>query len=156
MDNYLNVIDGEIMDGNVDYDAKIQKVPVSQEYYNLWQEDNRKVIYQDGAIIENPNYEEEKRQEYELNWDLDFFNTSLGWVRRKVMVQGTGETRDFLYDMKPNLTVGDPIITYDKPDFITQFEPIQHRDKIVTEQFLLECRQQIALDFYGVIPNEER
>lgn len=155
MENYLNVVDGMIIDGNIDYDERIQKIYVSDEIYNLWKEDNRKVIYQNGEIIENPNYEEEKRQEYEQMWLSDFFQTSLGWIRRKVMVQATGETRDFLYDMKPNLTVGDAIITYDKPDFVTQFEPIQHRDKIVTEQFLQDCRIQIALDFYGAIPDGE-
>lgn len=152
MENYLNVIDGFIMDGNIDYDEKIQKVYVSDEIYRLWQSDPRKVIYQDGAIIENPNYEEEKRQEFEQIWNISFFNTSLGWVKRKVMVQATGETRDFLYDMKPNLNLGDPIITYDKPDFVETFEPIQHRDRFVTEQFLNECKTQIALDFYGTIP----
>lgn len=155
MENYLNVVDGMIIDGNIDYDELVQKYYVSDELYNMWKEDNRKVIYKDGEIMENPNYEEEKRQEYEQMWTMDFFQTSLGWVRRKVMVQATGETRDFLYDMKPNLSIGDPIITYDKPDFTTSFEPIQHRDRVVTEQFLAECRAQIALDFYGVLPNGE-
>lgn len=148
-ENFVNVANGMIIDANINYDDIIQQFPISEELLNEWQEDNRKVIYMNGEIIENPNYEEEKRQEYELNWNINFFETSLGWVRRKVMVQATGETRDFLYDMKPNLSVGDPIITYDKPDFVETFEPIQHRDRIVTEQFLNECKMQIAKDFYG-------
>ena len=153
MENYLNVVDGMIIDGNINYDERIQKIYVSDEIYNLWQEDARKVIYQDGEIIINPNYEEEKRQEFEQMWRLEFFETSLGWIRRKVMMQTTGETKDFLFDIKPNLSIGDPIISYDKPDFITKFEPVQHRDRLVNEQFLSECKARIALDFYGVIPS---
>lgn len=152
MNNFLNVVDGMIIDGNINYDERIQRIYVPDELYNMWLEDNRKVIYQNGEIIVNPNYEEEKRQEYEQDWFANFFETSLGWIRRKVMVQATGETRDFLYDMKPNLSIGDPIITYDKPDFIETFEPVQHRDRIVTEQFLQECKTQIAKDFYGELP----
>ena len=153
MDNFLNVVDGMIIDGNIDYDERIQKIYVPDDIYELWQEDNRKVIYQDGEIIVNPNYEEEKRQEYEQMWAFDFFETSLGWVRRKVMVQATGETRDFLYDMKPSLEIGAPIITYEKPDFTTSFEPVQHRNVIVTAQFLQECKNQIFKDFYGENPD---
>ena len=153
MDNFVNVVNGMIIDANINYDDVIQQYPISEELLNEWQEDNRKVIYMDGEIIENPNYEEEKRQEYNEIWNMNFFQTSLGWVRRKVMIQATGETMDFLYDIKPNLSVGDPIITYDKPDFVETFEPVQHRDRIITEEFLLECKRQIALDFYGSIPN---
>lgn len=153
MSNYLNVCNGMIIDANIDYDELVQKYYVSDELYNMWLEDNRKVIYKDGEIIENPNYEEEKRQEYEQYWRIGFFETSLGWVKRKVMVQGTGETRDFLYDMKPSLKVGTPIITYNKPDFITEFIPTQNRNVLVTEQFLSECENQIYKDFYGENPD---
>lgn len=153
MTNYLNVCNGMIIDANIDYNELVQKYYVSDELYQKWMEDNRKVIYKDGEIVENPNYEEEKRQEYENAWKFEFFETSLGWIRRKVMVQGTGETRDFLYDMKPSLTIGAPIITYSKPDFVKEFEPIQHRNVFVTEQFLKDCQNQIYKDFYGENPD---
>jgi len=152
--HYFNVCNNMIIDYDIDYSDLVQQYPTSQEMIDKWKEDNRKVIFMDNEIIDNPNYEEEKQEEYERMWREDFFNTSLGWVRRKVMVQATGETRDFLYDMKPNLSIGDPIITYEKPDFVESFEPIQHRDRVVTEQFLIECKQQIAIDFYGEIPQQ--
>ena len=151
-EHYFNVCNNMIIDYDIDYNDLVKQYPTTQEMIDKWQEDQRKVIFMDNEIIDNPNYEEEKRQEYEDLWKYQFFNTSLGWVRRKVMIQATGETRDFLYDVKPNLSVGDPIITYEKPDFVENFEPIQHRDRIVTEQFLNECKAQIALDFYGEIP----
>ena len=41
---------------------EIQNVEVTEEVYNAFIEDNDKYIYSDGEIVENPNYEEVKRQ----------------------------------------------------------------------------------------------
>lgn len=38
----------------------IQNIEVSEEVYNSYIQDNDRYIYKDGAIIENPDYEEEK------------------------------------------------------------------------------------------------
>lgn len=72
----------------------------------------------------------------------EFFNTSLGLVRRNVTMQN-GETRDFLFDIKPTLQVGVPIITYNT-------DGTQNIGVLVTEEFLNECDRQIYKDFYGV------
>ena len=74
----------------------------------------------------------------------EFFNTSLGYVKRKVEMT-TGDVRDFLFDIKPTLAVGVPIITYNA-------NGTQNRDVLVTQDFLDECDRQIYFDFYGVYP----
>lgn len=42
--------------------GNIQDIEVSEEVYNAYLQDQDRYIYQDGAIIENPDYEETKRQ----------------------------------------------------------------------------------------------
>lgn len=75
------------------------------------------------------------------NFQRQFFNTSLGYVRRKPYVKGTGEYKDFLSDIVSGLKVGDTVLTYTaegKQQIVT-----------VTEQFIAECVHQYNLDFYG-------
>ena len=61
---FANIRNEKIVDFNCNYlDEDIIKVETSENIYNAWQEDRAKVIYQDGKIILNPNYEERKRQE---------------------------------------------------------------------------------------------
>lgn len=79
--------------------------------------------------------------EEEKKFEKEFFNTSLGYVRRKVSMK-TGETKDFLADILPVLEVGVQILTYDKE--------LKQYKKQVTEAFIGECKQQILKDFYGV------
>lgn len=77
----------------------------------------------------------------------EFFNTSLGYVKRQVTM-ATGDVRDFLFDIKPTLQVGVPIITYN-------LDGTQNRGVLVTEQFLKECEKQVYYDFYGTMPTTE-
>ncbi len=77
----------------------------------------------------------------------EFFNTSLGYVKRQVTM-ATGDVRDFLCDIKPTLQVGVPIITYN-------LDGTQNRGVLVTEQFLKECEKQVYYDFYGIMPVED-
>lgn len=79
--------------------------------------------------------EEQKREEF----FKEFFNTSLGWVRRKVSMK-TGETKDFLADILPILQVGIPILTYTIDG--------EQNKVLVTEEFIEECKQQVFNDFY--------
>ena len=66
-----------------------------------------------------------------------------------------GSTKDFLTDILPLLQVGVPIISYDKPDFTTDEIPAQNTDKLVTEEFINECKQQVLKDFYGAAGSGE-
>ena len=96
----------------------------------------------------------EERQE---SFNREFFNTSLGYVRRKVTMKD-GSQRDFLSDLLPVISMGiqsgQPvnIITYNTPDFsedITDWEQYQEV-KTVTPQFVQECFMQLSNDF-GVV-----
>lgn len=92
----------------------------------------------DGTV--NPNYEEEKQEEIEKQFEIDFFNTSLGYVRRNVTMKN-GSHKDFLADILPILQVGIPILTYTKDG--------RQNKVLVTEKFIEECKQQVVKDFYG-------
>ena len=100
---------------------------------------------------------EKQMQEREKQFNKDFFNTSLGYVRRKVSM-ATGETKDFLSDLLPTISMGvqmgQPvtIITYNKPDFtqkITDWTAFQNV-QTVTAQFVQECFMQLSNDFKPV------
>ena len=100
-------------------------------------------IVQDGQIvIDDERPQKLRRAEFERQ----FFNTSLGWVSKKVHMQN-GEVWDFLKDIKPNLKVGAPIITYTPNENYTDLQ--QNRNIVVTDEFLSECEQQILKEFYG-------
>ena len=132
----------------------VENLEVSEELYNLFIEAPEKYIYSDGEIVDNPNYEAEQAQARENAFNEEFFNTSLGYIRREVTMKD-GATKAFLTDILPLLQVGIPIISYDKPDFTTTDLPIQNTNKIVTEEFINECKQQVLRDFYGVETERE-
>ena len=90
--------------------------------------------------------EEEKEEQRQERFRKEFFNTSLGWVSRKVHMQD-GSIKDFLTDILPLLQENVPIITYN-------IDGTQNKDVMVTEQFLGECKQQVLIDFYGAMQNE--
>ena len=96
-------------------------------------------------------------KEREKQFNKDFFNTSLGYIRRKVSM-ATGETKDFLSDLLPTISMGvqmgSPvqIIAYDKPDFtqeITDWTVFQNV-QTVTAGFVQECFLQLSNDFKPV------
>ena len=96
-------------------------------------------------------------KELEEQFNKDFFQTSLGYVRRKVSM-ATGETKDFLSDLLPTISMGvqmgQPvtIITYNKPDFtqeITDWTAFQN-EQTVTAKFVQECFLQLSNDFKPV------
>ena len=104
-------------------------------------EDKLFYVIENGKLIPNSNYQEDKQKQQEALFNQSFFNTSLGYVRRKVTMQD-GTTRDFLADILALLQVGVPVITYNKD--LTQ------NKVIVTKDFINECKQQMLADFYGV------
>lgn len=95
------------------------------------------------------------------DFEKEFFNTSLGWIRRKVNM-ADGSTKDFLSDLLPTISMAVQmgtsvnIIAYDKPDFtkeITDWTPYQHIE-VVTPQFLQECFMQLSNDFLPINTEE--
>ena len=82
----------------------------------------------------------EKQQE---KFAQEFFNTSLGYVSRKVHMKD-GTIKDFLSDILPLLQVDVPIITYN-------IDGTQNVGVLVTVEFIEECKQQVLIDFYGAM-----
>ena len=121
-------------------------------YYVCYQEN-----YTDGTI--NENLENERIQVKQTQFNQEFFLTSLGYIRRKVSMS-TGETKDFLSDLLPVISMGIqsgqtvPIITYSLPDFTqeltTEYLESLQSVKNVTAQFVQECFLQLSNDFMPV------
>ncbi len=137
-------------------------IEVSEEIYNNAQQYGfNYYIYSSGEIILNPNYEQEQVEKRQSNFETEFFNTSLGWIRRQVNM-ANGSTKDFLSDLFPSILAGfnmgqaTPIITYTLPDFTHDIEDwtIYQEQKTVTAQFMQDCFNQLSADFGAVSENE--
>lgn len=143
---HANVRNNQIIDFNSKYlDEDILRVETSEEIYAVWCADKKRVIYKEGEIIINPDYEAEKQAELIEQFNKEFFNTSLGYIRRKVTMKD-GSSKDFLTDIVPLLQVGVQIITYS----LNGAELTQNTGVTVTEQFINECKKQVFNDFYGI------
>lgn len=139
-------------------------VEVSEMLYNAVIADRQandgqsvKYIYSDGDIVINPEYEQQQALKREEQFKKDFFETSLGYIRRKVSMK-TGETKDFLTDLLPSIAMAVNslqtvnIIAYNEPDFtqdITDWESLQVMMP-ATPQFIQECFNQVSKDFTGI------
>ena len=94
----------------------------------------------------------------EQQFERDFFETSLGWIRRQVSMSD-GTRRDFLSDLFPAIAIaantGIPVmvLAYNKPDDfseeITNWTQYQHNE-IVTAHFLQECMTRLQNDFIPI------
>ena len=151
------VIQPEIIDPETQ--AVIQEKIIEQReenhptYYAL--EVYEKLV--DGEVIDNSDeYKQEQIKFKQEEFNKEFFLTSLGYIRRKVSMS-TGETKDFLSDLLPVISMGIqsgqtvPIITYSLPDFTQELtkeylESLQ-TVKNVTAQFVQECFLQLSNDF---------
>lgn len=99
----------------------------------------------DGSV--NANYAKE-------DFEKNFFNTSLGWVRR-IITNANGTHANFLYDILPAVTTAVEknllysIIVYDEPDFTEEVIDWTEYQRFVyaTPQFIQDCLLQIGNDF---------
>ena len=107
---------------------------------------------EDNKIIFNENWEADEIKAKEDAFNKAFFETTLGYIRREVTMQN-GTTKTFLTDMLPQLVSGFPILAYDKPDFTEDVDMVDYQKQVfVTDEFLLECKNQLIIDFYGFNP----
>lgn len=83
---------------------------------------------------------EEEAEKEDAEFNKQFFNTTLGYVRRAVTMKD-GSVKSFLTDILPMLVVGVPVLVYDRELNQTRVQ--------VTEVFINECKQQLYKDFYG-------
>lgn len=130
---------------------------VTEEVYNSLE----RYIWNGTDVVLNPNYDEEQAEARQAEFLKEFFNTSLGYIRRSVTM-ADGSHKDFLSDLLPVISMGVQagqsvnIITYSMPDFSgpvedwTQYQTV----KAVTPQFIQECFLQLSNDFLGGI-NED-
>ena len=127
-------------------------VEITEEIYN----ELDRYIYSNGEIILDPDYEEKQAQKREAEFRKEFFETSLGWIRRSVNM-ADGSKKDFLSDLLPAISMAlnmgqiVNIITYTLPDFsheITDWT-IYQEIKQVTAKFIQECFTQSRTDFFG-------
>lgn len=158
MDYYIIVEnDGKLEGGQTPCLTEgIISIKVTEEFYNEFNKNREKYIYKNGEIIINPDYEQEQAEKREEQFNKDFFQTSLGYIRRKVSMK-TGETKDFLTDLLPVISLGVQsgqtvsIITYTPPDFTQEevdWESLQTL-KTATPVLIQECFAQLSADFTG-------
>lgn len=91
----------------------------------------------------------------EEQFNKDFFNTCLGYIRRSVNM-ADGSKKDFLSDLLPVIAIGINngnkinVIAYKKPNFKTEVENWEEyqEEKQVTAQFINECFTQLSNDFF--------
>ena len=113
----------------------------------------------DGVLSFVPNYQEIIEKQRKQTFEKEFFETSLGWIRRQVTMKD-GSKKDFLSDLlipiKTGMEIGQDvkIITYKTPDFCIEpnnayFESLQEI-KSVNADFIKECLYQTVEDFGGV------
>jgi hypothetical protein len=113
------------------------------------------------SIVSNP--EEVLEQKRKKEFEGSFFETSLGWIRRKVTMKDNS-VKDFLADLllpiKAGMELGQDveIITYKLPDFTK--EPTEEymkslqENKFATPVFIQECLYQTVKDFRGTEEGE--
>lgn len=155
---YIRVENG-VINGSGEYPCLSEgfiNIEVSQEFYNEFSKNPEKYIYLNEEIVVDPEYIEKEAAKREAQFKKDFFNTSLGWIRRKVSMK-TGETKDFLTDLLPVISLGVQsgqtvnLITYRQPDFtqeIVDWESLQDI-KQANALFIQECFAQVSIDFTG-------
>ena len=110
----------------------------------------------DGQIKLIPNSNDILAQKRQIQFEKEFFRTSLGWIRRKVTMKD-GTTRDFLSDLllpvKAGMELGQivEIITYNTPDFFKEltadYMVSLQEIKQATSEFIRECLFQTVQDF---------
>ena len=147
----ISISTGECVDENI-----ICVEVTEQMYNNAETYGNNYYIYSNNKVVLNPNYEQEQADKRQTDFEKEFFNTSLGWIRRTVTM-ADGGTKDFLSDLLPaismalNMGQAVNIITYKTPDFthdITDWT-IYQEVKQATPQFIQECFNQLNNDFIG-------
>ncbi len=109
----------------------------------------------DDEVIDNSvEYKKEQAQERQKRFETEFFNTSLGYIRRKVTM-ANGDTKDFLTDLLPSIAMGiqlnQPVsvIAYKEPDFTEEITDLVKYQEVkqATAEFVQECFMQLNNDF---------
>lgn len=157
---YAHIRSEELLDisGCKYLDDDITNIEVTDDIFAQWCEDNDKLTYSNGEIIENPDYDNIKTAQRKEYFSKNFFNTSLGWVRREVTMKD-GSTKNFLSDLYPTILtmvnngISIPVLVYDEPDYskelTTEYMITLQKQTTATAEFVTECGNQLLADFKG-------
>lgn len=156
MTNYYVVQDNKITYVDIDKTRLINTVGENAEIFETERNLSLSHDLSEYIFTDTVEYEQQQIQAKKFQFNQEFFLTSLGYIRRKVSMS-TGETKDFLSDLLPVISMGIqtgqtvPIITYSLPDFSQELtkeylESLQ-TVKNVTAQFVQECFLQLSNDF---------
>ena len=120
---------------------------------DIKEDDTDKIVKK---LILNPQWNEIQSEKRKVKFYSQFFNTSLGWIRRKVTMKD-GSVKDFLSDLlipiKTGMELGQDVavITYRKPDFSVEpdndYMKSLQEIKYATPEFIQECLFQTVNDF---------
>ena len=123
---------------------------------NEYSENKDLYVIENGELLKVPNPQEVIYQKNKADFEKEFFQTSLGWIRRKVRMKD-GSVRDFLADLllpiKAGMELGNEvrIITYNEPDFYLkpddEYMKSLQEIKIANYEFIQECLLQTVQDF---------
>ena len=127
--NIVKIANNKVIDkdtfGYMEHGTKypIIKIEVSDEIYQAYLEDIRKVIYQDGQVVLNPDYEEIKANERKAEFESKFLLTSKGNYRLQpkgyANAQQSVDTINGMVNALNGLTqqIAQIVIFYPTPDF---------------------------------------
>lgn len=143
------------------FDVPEPDLEITEEQNETIQADSENYYYLVKGKLKTKSRLEVDQQEY---WNKNFFNTSLGWIRRKPIMKD-GAEKDFLNDCLPIIKMGlseaglpeGAVIRYQTPDFTQQLtteyiETLQDNSAITYEQgvqFINECITRFLADFTG-------
>lgn len=148
-------------DNIVLYNVDRRELQDSLAFYPQYQdlgilETDKEIVEYKGKYYFEEDITEQLYSDRRTKFNKEFFNTSLGYVRRK-FTNKNGEVKDFLSDAFPSLLLAfkegiiGEIFVYDKPPFtedVTDWTQYQHKVPI-TPQFIQECFNQSSVDFFG-------
>lgn len=143
----------------------IENIEVTEDVYNAYCAEPEKFAYEDGEIVENPNYEEEQAEKRKQAFYTQFIKTSLGnyrlepkgYANAQQAMDVTNTMATALGGLTEQLT--NLVIFYDTPDFTKEYECteewlVAHQknpDVMTLEQwqkFYLEFCQLYAMQQY--------
>lgn len=127
----------------------MQKLDVIQGYDGQWYLSEK---------LKSESYLQQQAEYRKDVFEKEFFQTSLGWIRREVKMKD-GSTRNFLSDLllqiKAGLDMGInvDILTYKLPDFTREMDEdyikTLQETKQATQNFIQECLLQTVTDWEG-------
>ena len=140
--------------------VEVPKPTTNRKYHISYKETATEI--QETIVYDETQKQADAREakERESEFNVQFFNTSLGYIRRSVTM-ADGSKKDFLSDLMPTIKMGLEsgiavnILAYDKPPFDKEVEDWTEYQKqvVVTPQFIQECFMQLSNDFLPI--NEE-